>query len=255
MVRRLFSLIPFLLWPPAAAGISLLLNISLLGSIFIFLGIPAVYLSFRQRGLILKAALFSLATALPIGIIWDYIAHLNHQWLGTTIFPVRFFGLVTIEDLLWGLFLTYTVILFYEFFLDRSSRESFWHPRMTILAFFLILLVVMFLGTYWLAPELLRIPYSYFWIAITVLLIPSLVELGRRPNLLSKFLVTGLYFFFLNLVYEITALKLALWDFPGDQYIGTLSVAGVHFPLEEFFLISSAIAILSYYEPFDDDEK
>lgn len=255
MDKRPRQLLPFFFWPVIASGISFAFHVDLLGSVLVFLAVPAFYLSFKLRRMVPKALLFSLATSIPIGIVWDYIAHLTHQWFATTAFPIRLLGLVPFEDLLWGLVLTYTVIMFYEYFLDRHHEKTRWHPRMTFLAALLVLLLGLFLVVHYLSPRLLLIPYSYLWLGICVLMIPSVIELLHRPILLSKFIMTGMYFFFLNLVYEITALKLGLWNFPSTQYIGLVTIAGVHFPVEEFFLMLSAIAILSYYEPFDDDEK
>ena len=92
---------------------------------------------------------------------------------------------------------------------------------------------------------------------VAVVLIPTVVELFRRPTLLPKLLVVGLYFAYLTICYELTALKLGWWVFPGFQYIGMVSILGINFPFEEFFfwILLFAVGILAYYEPFDDDEK
>ena len=61
----------------------------------------------------------------------------------------------------------------------------------------------------------------------------------------------------MNFIYDIAALKLGWWTFPGTEFIGWISIAGVSFPIEEFifWIILFALGVLSYYEYFDDDEK
>jgi len=56
---------------------------------------------------------------------------------------------------------------------------------------------------------------------------------------------------------KVTALQLGWWDFPGSNFIGWVSIFNIRFPLEEliFWLFLFAMAILTYYEFFDDDEK
>ena len=78
----------------------------------------------------------------------------------------------------------------------------------------------------------------------------------RRPKLFGKFFLTGVYFFYLTFVYEVIALKLGWWNFPASDYIGWISIMGIKFPFEEFlfWLVLIAMASLSYYEFFDDDE-
>lgn len=254
MSNKIIRVLPFLLWPLIASGLSLAFAANILGSLILFFVVPAVYLTIVLKKLVLKAFLFSVVTAFPLGIIWDYVAHLNEDWMATSIFPFRLFELVVIEDILWVFVLIYFVILFYEYFLDSHRDAQRWHPRMRFLVWLFVILFAVFVLLYLVFPRALYIPYFYFWASLMVLVIPSCMELFRRPRLLPKFLVAGAYFFFLNFVYEITALKLGQWNFPG-AYVGTISLGGVEFPFEEFFLMAGAIAILSYYEPFDDDEK
>lgn len=256
--KNLLKIAPFIIWPIIASGISFLIRANILESVVLFLTVPAIYLSFLMKRVAKKALLFSLVTILPLSIIWDYIAHFTHQWTATTIFPFRILGLVPVEDILWGISINCFVILFYEYFLEsRREDKSIWHPRMKFLSFLFIALSALFFILYFFSPNYLNIPYSYFWIATFALFIPSLVELFRRPKLFQKFILVGAYFFFVNLIYEITALKLGQWTFPSTQYVGWVYFLGVQFPFEElFFLITwGSIAALSYYEPFDDDEK
>jgi len=61
----------------------------------------------------------------------------------------------------------------------------------------------------------------------------------------------------LSFTYELTALHLGLWSFPGEHFIGWVDILGYRFPFEEFFffIVLASIAGLAYYEFFDDDQK
>lgn len=239
-------------------GVSFLFGIqTLLGSIFLFFVIPSVYLSFLLRRSVVKSLIFSVIAMLPVGIVIDYVIHLTHQWFVPSIFPFRIFGLVPIEDLIWGFFSIYFVLMFYEYFMESHHERKIWHPRMKVFSLLFISILLLFLVLYLFAPRLLYIPYAYFWLCFILVLIPVVIEMIRRPILFPKVLTVGVYFFFFDIFYEITALKLGWWTFPGVHYIGLVSLFGVQFPFEEFFfwMLLFSTAILSYYEPFDDDEK
>ncbi len=96
------------------------------------------------------------------------------------------------------------------------------------------------------------------WWGTILLIIPLLIVLFIYPKLSSKFFKTGVYFFLMAMIYELTALKLGWWHFPREtKFIGWVSILGLQFPFEEFFfwMILCAMAILSYYEFFADDRK
>jgi len=60
----------------------------------------------------------------------------------------------------------------------------------------------------------------------------------------------------LFLIYELTAVKLEQWHFPG-QYIGWIDLFGLKFPFEEllFWMGLSSFVVLSIYEGFIDNDK
>ena len=191
-------------------------------------------------------------------IILDYIAHINGQWLiFDSIIPYRFLGIVTIEVVLWAIFNAYYVLMFYEYFLDHNITNRLWNPHMKYVVAILFILLISFLIAFFNFPSVLKIPYFYLCFGIVLLLIPILLELIKYRNLISKFLYTGAYFFFVTFLYEVTALRLDWWDFPGEQFIGWMNIFGVSFPIEEliFWIMLLAMGILSWYEFFDDDNK
>jgi hypothetical protein len=70
-------------------------------------------------------------------------------------------------------------------------------------------------------------------------------------------LKTGAYFFYLSFLYEILAIHYGWWGFHSENFIGWFSILGTKFPLEElvWWIMLFALAVLSCYEYFDDDEK
>jgi len=247
----------FLFWPFIASIISFWFQLDIFYSSLTFLAVPAVYLSFLLPKMVKKVAIFSILSTVPFSITIDYIAHYTNQWqVLNGPFP-RFLGYVSIEDVIWVVFFSFFAIMFYEYFIDFSRKRNIWNPRMKILAGFTWGLFLLFLALYFFFPTALNIPYFYLVAGLLFLVTPSIVELLRRPKLLSKFILVIFYFFFFALIYELTALKLGQWTFPGNQYIGWVQIFGLQFPFEELFfgfLFYSTI-VLVCYEAFDDDEK
>jgi hypothetical protein len=259
MINKKKHLALFILYPIVAAFVSFIIKPNAFGSVILFLIIPSTYLSVILRGNIKKTAIFALVTSAPFIIFADYIAHLTNQWVvPDTIFAARLLGLVPVEDALWAFFLTYFMIMFYELFLDdRKDDKKVFPSKTKYLAVFFSSILIIFLFLYFFLPSYLYISYFYLWFGMALIFIPIIIELIRKPNLITKVFLTGVYFFFVSFLYEITALKLGWWCFPGQQFVGWVSIFGVRFPFEEFFfyVLLLAMACVSYYEFFDGDEK
>ncbi|MDD5470077.1 MAG: hypothetical protein PHO92_04760 [Candidatus Peribacteraceae bacterium] len=247
-----------ILFPVFAVVISLAVRANFFTSILLFFGLPSLWFSLRTPSQVLKTLLFSLLLSLPLGIVIDYIAALDHSWfVPRTIFPLRLFGAIPLEDILWGFFFVYSIVIFYEHFLDQGKSDALLHRRMKHLAWPVSLLMAVFIAVVFSNPDLLAIPYAYFWIGAVFFLVPSVLFLSFFPRLLSKFSITASYFFLLALLFECTGLQLNQWVFPGDNFIGWVELFGYRFPFEEFFFwfVLGAVSVLSYYEFFDDDRK
>jgi len=246
-----------ILWPILASIISLVLKGNFLFSIIVFFGVPAVYLSFRARKHVKKSLVFSLVFGLPLSLIIDYIAHLTKAWNVPTIFNFRILGYIGVESLVWGVVWAYFILMFYEHFLDHHVTKKYYNKKMKYLVMFLLALLVIFFFFLISSPYFLQIPYFYLVMGAVLIMLPLLSFMMKFPILLTKFLKTGAYFFFLSFIYEITALKLGWWDFPGTEFIGWVEFLGTRFPFEElfFWMILGAMAVLAWYEFFDDDRK
>jgi len=252
------DLIILLIWPILASIISFKLRTNSFMSIILFLTIPGIYLSFRAKQHIKKTAIFSLIVAIPLMIIIDYIASITKQWaIPNSILPVRLFGIVTIEAVTWAVFLAYFIIMFYKHFLDKSTTKKLLHQKMRYAIIILLILSILFLIILFTKPSLMNIEYSYLIIGILLILIPIIVELFTHPHLVSNFFKAASYFFYLTLIYEITALKLGWWYFPLSKFIGWVEMLGVRFPLEEFvfWFMLTAMGCLTYYKTFGEDQK
>jgi hypothetical protein len=246
-----------ILFPILSVATSLIFKVNFLISILLFFGLPSIWLSYRTPSQVKKTGLFSLILSIPLGIFIDYIATTDHSWfVPTTIFPLRLFGVVPIEDLIWGFFLIYSIVIFYEHFLDKGKHELV-DRKMKYLIWPLVVLMLVFFTILFTKPDLLVIPYAYFWLGAIFFILPSITFLSFFPRLLSKYVKTASYFFLLSLLFELTGLQLNQWIFPGSHFIGWVELFGYRFPFEEFFFwfVMGAIGVLSYYEFFDCDRK
>jgi len=255
--RESIDLALILIWPIIAMILSFLIKPNSLTSIILFLGLPAIYLSFQGKEYVKKVFLFSIAVSIPLMIVLDYISHLTGDWYIFSSIPYRLFGFVSFEVLLWAFSTCYFIIIFYEYFINKHRTKKTWSPKIKYIAGAGVLLLIVFLILLVTLPSLLNIPYFYLIWGTFILLIPFLFQLFKYPKTTSKFFLAGAYFFYLHFIYEVTGLKLRWWTFPGPNFIGWVNMFGIGFPVEEiiFWFILLALTTISYYEYFDDDEK
>ncbi len=247
-----------ILYPILASIISFSFNISAFNSVLLFLFVPSLFLTILNYKSSIKALIFSFVAPVPAIIFFDYIAHINGQWLiPESIINYRFLGIVTIEVVLWMFLMSYFIVMFYEYFLDKKDNSKIWNSKMTKLTSFFFSVFFIFLVVYFLKPSLLLFSYAYLWIGVIFLIIPLMIELFRKPHLANKYFYLLVFFFYYTIFYEISALKLGWWSFPAKDFIGWVTIYGITFPLEEFFfwLVLAGVSCISYYEFFDDDEK
>jgi hypothetical protein len=128
-------------------------------------------------------------------------------------------------------------------------------PKMKYLLFIILAMFGLFLIG--LNMSFLRIPYFYFWAGVVLFLVPSVVFLTIKKDMIRKFVKTGAYFFGLTFLFEITSLHLEQWSFPSSEFVGYVTVMGLGFPLEEaiFWFVLCAVNVLVFFEVFDDDMK
>lgn len=233
-------------------------QVNFLTSTILFFVVPSVYLLIRRRPRNIKRILVaSFLFGILFGFTFDFLAELNDAWswspMKGLVFP-KILGVVPIDVMIWFFFWVFSLVVFYEHFIehDRSDKIS---PNFKYAFYPGFAALIWVLAIFFIDPNLLKLDYAYFGLGICAL-IPFTVLVIRKPSLLGKFIKVSAFFFFLYLSFELTALKLDQWRFPG-QYIGTVELFGFAFPFEEFFfwILMSSTIVLAYYELFVDDEK
>jgi len=259
-----FSII--FIWPIIASIISVFLeetktvNSNFFLSIIIFLAIPSVYLSIRNRKFVIKALIPALLISCPLMILIEYIGYSSLSWsFPESIFPFKIFGNVIFEVVLWAFFNSYFVVIFYESFLHHHFTKKFYGKRFKYL---LIITLVAFSIFCFIGFNKIFVNISYFYLIFGLVLfgLPIAIQFlnySHTKKLIVKMLKASAYFFYLSFIYEFFALKYNWWGFPGKTYIGWFEIFGVKFPLEEliWWILLFAFAILVYYEYFNDDEE
>ena len=226
-------------------------------SAVLFFVIPSAYLFFRKRKPIKRILVGSLFIGMGFGLIFDIIATANNAWNFTSsqlIFNYKIFGFLAVEEPVWFFLWVLFILVFYEHFYDKDKTDKL-SKRFKYVVFptLVVLLLIVFLAIK--NKEQLLISHAYFFSAIPAF-VPVIYVLAKRPNLVPKFLKTSFFFFMLYLAYELTAIKLGQWYFPG-QYIGWVELIDIKFPLEEllFWMGLGSFTVLSLYEGFIDDDK
>lgn len=253
------DLIIMLIWPLVASAISLAYEPGALISVGLYLFLPSVYLSIRYPKFIKVSLLFATITSIPTMIAIDYTAQITQAWLmyPNSIFPFKLFGIVTVEVILWALFSLYFVVIFYEAFLNEHIARKLWKPQVKHYLWILTSAFIVFLFMKYLTPNLLNIPYYYLSWGVALLLVPFVVQAFKFPETTGKIVMAGFYFFYLHFIYEIVAMRLGWWTFPGTEFIGWIEIAQIRFPVEEllFWFVFLALGSLTYFEYFFDNEE
>lgn len=169
----------------------------------------------------------------------------------------RLFGITVFEILFWFFSYVYYIIIFYECFLDRSTnlkRTS----RLLRYPFYLFALIFLFFLAKWMATgSFFTLPYFYLIVGIMFAIFPILYTLFLYPKLVTKIAWVTLYFGVISFAWEIVAVHLSQWTFPGDSFVGWLTFGNISFPFEEFlvWIVLGAPALVCWYEIFDYNRK
>lgn len=228
----------------------------LTSSIFFFI-LPASYLLYLKPRRIKRILTGSFLFGILFGFVFDFLAIFNKAWsepVEQLIFKFKILGIVPIDHIIWFFFWTMIILVFYEHFVEHERSDKLSHNfKYALFPSIIVLLITVLIFTF--NENFLRFSYAYLLLGLAAVS-PLLFVVFRYPLLLPKFFKVGLFFIFLFLVYELTAVKLGQWYFPGE-YIGHLKIIGLEFPFEEFlfWILLSSSAVLSYYEWLVDDER
>lgn len=239
-----------------AIVVTLVFKTNFLTSTILFLGFPSFYLLYREKSYFEKIFFASVSSGILFGFVFDFIAELNKAWdWNGGLYFGKILGVVQIDVMIWFFLWVFHIFLFYEHFIDRKKLRSNF-SKIAPKAFFAnALSIILLLTIFKFDPSILYFHKAYLLMCL-VLLIPFLIILARKPKLVFHTVPIVIYFIFVYLAHEVTALNLGQWRFPGD-YIGWVHVLGVTFPIEElvFWIILSSLMGAVFYEEEYDNRK
>ncbi len=222
---------------------------------FLYLIIPSIYLLSRYPTFRKRILIFALPVGITLSVGMQYLADFNKAW----IWPVNpslpiIFKHIPLESFLWYPAWLVAVVAIYEIFVD--SR----HPNQKISKnykwFIILLLGYATAFVVWLSIGSPRIEYAYArLVSLPALALPVYI-LVKKPDLIPRLFKFSLVLLIFTLVYEIIALRIKLWSFPGE-YSSFINIFGVGIPLEEFILwiVLGGASVAAYFETFVDDLK
>ncbi len=232
-----------------------LFNISYLPAALLYLGVPSLYITLNKREIFKKTVLFSLLISIPSFFIIDYILTLSKAWAVNPTTKIYLLNLIPLDDFIWAFFFSYVVVAFYEYFIERIENKKDFSKRIKYLIYIIGGLSGLFGILYFINKDILIFEYCYLLFILGMILIPGIGIVMNHPKLLIKLIPFSFLFLIVGIIYEFSAIKMSQWFFPG-QYIGTVSVFSLSFPLEEilFFIITPLVYIL-IYEYFAEGKK
>lgn len=254
---RMRELFLFYLLPIIAVGLSIATKANYPITLLLFWGLPSLMLSFLAKNHVTKAALFAIACSV-LFIPLDLVFYISKQWyVFTAPTDYRLFGIVAWEDIIFFFLWIYFPVLFWEHFYEKNHNENNWSKKMTKLTIVFLFVSIIILSSWALAPHLLQIPYFYLLCLLLIGVLPIAIETVFKPKLSFKFIKIGIYFAYVGILYELTALYLVQWNYPSTEFVGWIEIIGLKFPIEELFawIILGSTGILTIYEAFDDDQK
>ena len=232
-------------------------NVKPLTSALFFFVIPTIYMVIRRKKPVKRILVGSALIGVGFGFIFNVLISANNAWNelpSQLIFNYRFFGFWPADEPIWFILWALFIIVFYEYFYEKEKRGRI-SKRFKYLAIPVLVALVLVLGIFAVKGNIFHLRYAYFFLALPGI-IPIIWVIKKYPTLFIKFFKTGTFFFMLFLIYELTAIKLGQWYFPGE-YVGWVELAGLRFPFEElfFWMMLSSFTVLALYEGFVDDEK
>ena len=241
-----------------AAVLTLTYQPNLLISTVLFFGLPSLYIIANNPGICGKSLTFAFFFSIPLSLFVDALAAADGSWVvRQSILPWRALGVATVEVYVYGLLWVLFAVLFYEHFFDRGRKGDRVSPRIKYLAYLFVVLVFLVSVIFLEDKALPKVPYFYSLLGSVFVVPPVVIFIFRHSAFLRRFALIGVYFFFFLLLFELVALTTDLWSFPGNDFVGFVSLLGCRFPIEEvlFWMCAGTPSLLVYYEVFADDRR
>jgi len=180
------------------------------------------------------------------------MTRLTNSWDVQSILP-RPFGLIPLENMLFGFFNILWPLSFYEFFVDKDRTKVISKKLKYLVALYCLLSIIVYTLFYW-NKKLISI--DYIVASIPILIIPSLIIFTKNPKILRKVFLTTVFFAIVHFTFEMFAMKIGNWWWP-SEYLHTFNISGMVYPLDDaivWFLLSTP-TLIGGYEFFVDDNK
>lgn len=255
--RKKLDLAVVLCFIAVSATVSVLLRTDVMISVFLYLGLPSLYLCLREAKNYRKIILSSLIMGVLLGMSYNLIAEMSRAYATyhfLPVFDIVLLGVTPLGDFIWGFLIIFSMLTFYEHFFDdekHSRMSKHWVFALGVgwASFYIVAWMLLD------APEVLGTQYAFLILGL-VSVAPLILLLWTGPRLLHKVFWLSAYFLILNLAFELSAVHLGQWSFPGT-YVSLLTFATVSFPLEEFLfwiVFGTPSLILCYEFLLDDGE-
>lgn len=239
------------IWIAVSAALCLLFKLNLFSATLVFFGVPLLYLLTKLKHVKTNVFIASFFFCVGFLAIIYYLAIQDNTWVVPSIFPIKIFGVISIEDYLFAYLEFCLILLFYRYTVKADEQKKEVNIVLIALVNLISLFAFVFIRILW--PQTLIVPYFYFWGGLTFAFIPLVLFFLKNPPKIKPFFSIVPYFFVLSFIFELTALYLGHWSFPGSHYIGLISLWGMRFPVEEliFWMILSPPACLAWYSFFE----
>lgn len=231
-------------------------NLGYTETAFIYMGIPSIYFSIVNPSIIKKTFLYSLFAVVPLHFVIDYMATVGGSWYEPpALTGLLVLGVFPLDAFFWAFLYSYLILSFYEYFFDRDRKKDVFSKKIKYLFYIILAILLLFSVIYLFNKELLVTSHFFIFFIVIAFVLPILTILYKYPALFPKIAFQSIYFSFLSVIFELTALKLIQWQYLGN-YLGWVEIFGIGFPLEEaLFILFAVPAHLCLYEFFADDRK
>jgi len=228
-------------------------KLNALTTTFLYLVIPSAYLLFRYPKFRKRTLVFALPTGIFLSIVIHYVGEANSVWSNNTQLP-RIFTYLPLDSFIWYPAWVIAITAIYQIFLDFKHRDQ----KISKNYKWLIIILFGFFSAFivWLLIGSPRIEYGYARLFALPIIFPVVYILIRKPILIPRLFKFSLALLVFVLVYEIVALRLQHWTFPGE-YSSLIYFFGVGVPIEELILwvVLGGASLAAYFETFMDDLK
>ena len=213
-----------------------------------------IYLSLKLKKYFKKLLLEAVVISVPLEIILDSIAHLSKSWYVPSVWGIRIFGDMPLDDIIWTFLYILLILLSYTYLFDhyksKKLKKSF---KMMSLTFLILLLGFIFVNNFF--PMILSVPYFYS-ILMAFSLIFTIVFLAKHPKMYQNISLMALYLFLPSVFFEYVALELGHWYFDQGYHLAYITAGKFSVPFEEllFYFLAVTTTVL-IHEMFGDNNR